>query len=97
MNTTHPEQANRSASEEGSRPQVRLDEMRSILKARVKSQPENAEVWRELAQTKMMLGDIAGAENDCIECLRLEPTLGLSVIPNRDYAGVAHMIRRKQP
>ena len=47
--------------------------MKSVLEARVKAQPENAEAWRELAQTKMMLGDIDGAENDCIECLRLEP------------------------
>ena len=74
MNTNPPEQANRSTSEEGSSPYARLDEMKSILEARVKSQPGNAEAWRELAQTKMMLGDIDGAENDCIECLRLEPT-----------------------
>ena len=50
-----------------------LSKMKSFLAAKVKAEPENAEAWRELAQVKMMEGDIGGAENDCIECLRLDP------------------------
>ena len=49
----------------------RLNEMKAMLEERVKAQPRNAETWRELAQVKMMLGDIEGAENDCIECLHI--------------------------
>ena len=52
---------------------AQLAEMKSFLAAKVKAEPENAEAWRELAQVKMMEGDIGGAENDCIECLRLDP------------------------
>ncbi len=52
---------------------AQLAEMKSFLEAKVKAEPGNAEAWRELAQVKMMEGDIGGAENDCIECLRLDP------------------------
>ena len=48
-----------------------LSKMKSFFEAKVKAEPENTEAWRELAQVKMMEGDIGGAENDCIECLRL--------------------------
>ena len=47
-----------------------LSTMKSFLEAKVKAEPGNAEAWSELAQVKMMEGDIGGAENDCIECLR---------------------------
>jgi Tfp pilus assembly protein PilF len=57
---------------EEARRKSKLDEMKSVLEERVKSQPANAGAWRELAQVKMMLGDIDGAENDCIECLRID-------------------------
>lgn len=50
-----------------------LNKMRAVLEARLKAEPGNAEAWRELAEVKMMSGDIASAENDCIECLRLDP------------------------
>lgn len=50
-----------------------LGRMKATLEARVKAEPGNAEAWRELAQVKMMKGDISGAEDDCIECLRLDP------------------------
>ncbi len=50
-----------------------LNRMREVLAAKVKTEPGNAGAWRELAQVKMMEGDIGGAENDCIECLRLKP------------------------
>ncbi len=73
MNTKPPDEESRSENTEGADRFSRLDEMKSILESRVKSQPENAEAWRELAQVKMTLGDIDGAENDCIECLRLDP------------------------
>ena len=43
------------------------------MQDRVKSNPANADAWRDLAQAKMMAGDIDGAEDDCIECLRLNP------------------------
>ena len=69
MNTQSTEEENRSSADRDSS----LEEMKAILEARLKSQPENAEAWRELAQVKMMLGDIDGAENDCIECLRIAP------------------------
>jgi cytochrome c-type biogenesis protein CcmH/NrfG len=48
---------------------AQLAEMKSFLAAKVKAEPENAEAWRELAQVKMMEGDIGGAENDCIKSL----------------------------
>ncbi len=51
----------------------RIEKMKVAFEARVKSEPGNANAWRELAQVKMMVGDFAGAENDCIECLRLDP------------------------
>ncbi len=73
MNEQSSNKEDHSGNAQGASPASRLDEMKSVLEARVKAQPENAEAWRELAQTKMMLGDIDGAENDCIECLRLEP------------------------
>ena len=69
MNTQSTEEENRSSAVRASS----LEEMKSVLEARVKAQPESAEAWRELAQVKMMLGDIDGAENDCIECLRIDP------------------------
>ena len=47
--------------------------MKAAIEARLKAEPRNADAWRELAQVKMMLGDVAGAENDCIECLRIDP------------------------
>lgn len=37
---------------------AQLAEMKSFLEAKVKAEPENAEAWRELAQVKMMEGDI---------------------------------------
>ena len=43
------------------------------MQDRVKGNPANADAWRDLAQAKMMAGDIDGAEDDCIECLRLNP------------------------
>ena len=43
------------------------------MQDRVKSDPANPDAWRDLAQAKMMAGDIDGAEDDCIECLRLNP------------------------
>ena len=43
-----------------------LRKMREVLETRLKAEPGNAEAWRELAEVKMMSGDIAGAENDCI-------------------------------
>lgn len=46
-----------------------LNKMKSILEAQVKNEPKNAEAWRELAQVKMMLGDIDVAVDDLIECL----------------------------
>ena len=73
MNEQASNKEDHSGNAQGASPASRLGEMKSVLEARVKAQPENAEAWRELAQTKMMLGDIDGAENDCIECLRLEP------------------------
>ena len=59
MNTQSTEEENRSSAVRASS----LEEMKSVLEARVKAQPESAEAWRELAQVKMMLGDIDGAEN----------------------------------
>ncbi len=50
-----------------------LSKMKAAIEARLKAEPKNADAWRELAQVKMMLGDVAGAENDCIECLRFDP------------------------
>ena len=50
-----------------------LIKMKTALEARVKAEPKNADAWRELAQVKMMLGDAEGAENDCIESLRIDP------------------------
>ena len=73
MNEQSPDKDDHSANAQCASQASSLDEMKSILEARVKSQPGNAEAWRELAQTKMMLGDVDGAENDCIECLHLEP------------------------
>lgn len=72
MNTKSTEEESRSDNSSADRASS-LDEMKSVLEVRVKVQPENAEAWRELAQVKMMLGDIDGAENDCIECLRIDP------------------------
>ena len=54
----------------------RLNKMKGILEAQVKAEPRNAEAWRELAQVKMMLGDIEGAEDDLIQCLCIDPTNG---------------------
>ena len=34
------------------------------MQDRVKSDPANADAWRDLAQAKMMAGDIDGAEDD---------------------------------
>ena len=57
--------------------ECKMDNPLTILKvaieARLKAEPQNADAWRELAQVKMMLGDAAGAENDCIESLRIDP------------------------
>ena len=50
-----------------------LAKMKAVLEARVKAEPTNADAWRELAQVKMMAGDAEGAENDCIESLRIDP------------------------
>ena len=50
-----------------------LAKMKAAIEARLKAEPQNADAWRELAQVKMMLGDVAGAENDCIESLRIAP------------------------
>jgi len=72
MNEQSPDKNNNSGNARGVSQALRLDDMKSVLEARVKAQPENAEAWRELAQVKMMLGDIDGAENDCIECLRID-------------------------
>ena len=47
-----------------------LAQLKAAIEVRLKTEPRNADAWRELAQVKMMLGDGAGAENDCIECLR---------------------------
>ena len=58
----------------------RLNKMKSILEAQVKNEPRNAEAWRELAQVKMMLGDIDGAVDDLIECLTIEPTNGPGLV-----------------
>ena len=69
MNTQSTAEENRSRADHA----PSREEMKSGLEARVKAQPESAEAWRELAQVKMMLGDIDGAENDCIECLRIDP------------------------
>ena len=38
-----------------------LSKMKAAIEARVKAEPGNAGAWRELAQVKMMLGDIDGA------------------------------------
>ena len=73
MNEQSPDKDDHSGNAQGASQTFRLNEMKSVLEARVKAQPENAEAWRELAQVKMMLGDIDGAENDCIECLRIAP------------------------
>ena len=73
MNEQSPDKDDHSANAQGTSQTCSLDELKSILEAHVKAQPGNTEAWRELAQTKMMLGDVDGAENDCIECLRLEP------------------------
>ena len=37
------------------------DELKAAIEARVKAEPGNANAWRELAQVKMMLGDVDGA------------------------------------
>ena len=50
-----------------------LRKMREDLEARLKAEPGNADAWRELAEVKMMSGDVQGAENDCIECLKPDP------------------------
>ena len=42
------------------------------MQERVKSDPANPDAWRDLAQAKMMAGDIDGAEDDCIECPRFK-------------------------
>ena len=57
-----------------------LSKMKAAIEARVKAEPGNADAWRELAQVKMMLGDIDGAENDCIECLRIDPNNGPGLV-----------------
>ena len=57
-----------------------LSKMKAAIEARVKAEPGNAGAWRELAQVKMMLGDIDGAENDCIECLRIDPNNGPGLV-----------------
>ncbi len=38
-----------------------LSKMKAAIEARVKAEPGNAGAWRELAQVKMMLGDVDGA------------------------------------
>ena len=57
-----------------------LSEMKAAIEARVRAEPGNAGAWRELAQVKMMLGDVDGAENDCIECLRIDPNNGPGLV-----------------
>ncbi len=61
-----------------------LAKMKAAIEARLKAEPRNADAWRELAQVKMMLGDVAGAENDCIESLRIDPknAAGLGLMGN---------------
>ena len=51
MNEQSPDKVDHSANAQGASPvSSRLDEMKSILEARVKAQPENAEAWRELGK-----------------------------------------------
>ena len=38
-----------------------LSKMKVAIEARVKAEPGTAGAWRELAQVKMMLGDVEGA------------------------------------
>ncbi len=40
-----------------------LSKMKVAIEARVKAEPGNANAWRELAQVKMMLGDVDGVCN----------------------------------
>ena len=58
----------------------RLNKMKGLLEAQVKAEPRNAEAWRELAQVKMMLGDIDDAVDDLIECLRINPMNGPGLV-----------------
>ena len=58
--------------------------MIAAMQKRVEELPDNADVWRDLAQAKMMCGDFAGAEDDSIECLRIDScnVAGLVVMGN---------------
>ena len=50
MNEQPPNKEDHSGNAQSASPASRLDEMKSILEARVKEQPENAEAWRELGK-----------------------------------------------
>ncbi len=48
-------------------------QMLEAMRKRTVAEPQNAEAWRDLAQAKLMGGDLEGAENDLITSLNLYP------------------------
>ena len=48
-------------------------QMLETMRRRTVAEPKNAEAWRDLAQAKLMGGDLGGAENDLITSLNLDP------------------------
>lgn len=76
-----------------------LAQLKAAIEARLKAEPRNADAWRELAQVKMMLCDAAGAENDCIECLRIDPknAAGLVLMGNLLTTQPVRVATRSRP
>jgi len=48
-------------------------QMLKAMRKRTVAEPQNAEAWRDLAQAKLMGGDLEGAENDLITSLNIDP------------------------